>query len=207
MVQKVCNTCNISKELDKYHINKAGKDGRHNICKSCRSSKRKNLNYNQSKTGEKFCTSCKQKKSFKDFAKDKGSTDGCQTYCKKCKNKFIKEYCNTLDGYIKKIFRDMKNIADRKDVEVNIDIKHIENLWQEQDGKCALSGEKMTHISYKTNTILTNNYNASIDLIDSTRGYTHDNIQLVSSIVNTVKCDMEMKQFIEMCRKVANFNF
>lgn len=40
----------------------------------------------------------------------------------------------------------------------------------------------------------------SIDRIDSTKGYTKDNTQLVCDIVNRMKLDLPMNEFVILCK-------
>lgn len=66
-------------------------------------------------------------------------------------------------------------------------------------GKCSLSGLQMdirTHSPMRV----------SIDRIDSDKGYTKDNIQIVASCVNISKNDLTMEQFITLCKAVAKRN-
>jgi len=75
------------------------------------------------------------------------------------------------------------------------------DLYYKQDGKCALSGETLTRIGLEDKGI--NNYNISIDRIDSTKGYTVDNIQLVGAIINIMKNDIEEKDFLLFVSSIA----
>jgi len=68
-----------------------------------------------------------------------------------------------------------------------------------QNGKCAISGETLT-CETKQGVV---NTNASLDRIDSSLGYTLDNVQLVCRIINVMKTDLSMDAFREWCKKVA----
>lgn len=46
----------------------------------------------------------------------------------------------------------------------------------------------------------------SIDRIDSKRGYTRSNIQIVSSTINRAKMDLSDEEFIQLCVDVARHN-
>ena len=46
------------------------------------------------------------------------------------------------------------------------------------------------------------NTNLSVDRIDSTKGYSKDNVQLVCMAANQMKNDLPMTEFIEMCEAV-----
>lgn len=45
---------------------------------------------------------------------------------------------------------------------------------------------------------------ASIDRIDSSKGYTKDNIQWVHKNVNIMKMDQTMDQFLYICKKIVD---
>ena len=62
------------------------------------------------------------------------------------------------------------------------------------DGKCALSGVGIS-IDYGGN--------ASLDRIDSSLGYTAENIQWVDGKVNLAKRAMSDEEFIEMCKRIV----
>lgn len=46
---------------------------------------------------------------------------------------------------------------------------------------------------------------ASLDRIDSLKGYTLDNVQWIHKDLNYMKCDYEENEYIEWCKKVAAF--
>jgi hypothetical protein len=73
-------------------------------------------------------------------------------------------------------------------------------LLAQQDGRCALSGICLvTSGDFKEIT-------ASIDRIDSSKGYTIDNVQLVHKDINMMKQAFEQSYFISLCQKVAGNN-
>ena len=87
----------------------------------------------------------------------------------------------------------------RTKVPVTVTIEEAWDLFLEQDRKCALSGIELT--------IGNNRYNdASIDRIDSSKGYELDNIQWVHKHINFMKRTYSQDYFIEMCKKVADNN-
>lgn len=70
-------------------------------------------------------------------------------------------------------------------------------LFLKQERKCALSGLLLTISNdHKINT-------ASIDRIDSAKGYIEDNIQWVHKHINIMKNRFEQEYFIEMCKLVS----
>lgn len=79
----------------------------------------------------------------------------------------------------------------------DITIEQVHALWIVQDKKCALSGVSIGfYDDRKTHT-------CSIDRIDSLKGYTIDNIQLVHKDVNIMKNKFDNQYFISMCTKIA----
>ena len=72
-------------------------------------------------------------------------------------------------------------------------------LWEKQDGKCALTGMQMTYKFYEGRV----NTNLSVDRIDSTKGYSKDNVWLVCMAANQMKNDLSMEEFVEMCEAVV----
>lgn len=49
------------------------------------------------------------------------------------------------------------------------------------------------------------NTNVSIDRIDSNKGYTKDNVQLVCSAINFMKSNLSLNDFIMYCESVINY--
>lgn len=69
---------------------------------------------------------------------------------------------------------------DRLDEGVDISIDYLRNLWERQGGKCALTSIALIDDTH-------NLMAASVDRIDSTRGYSHNNIHLVCAAINYAK--------------------
>jgi len=77
----------------------------------------------------------------------------------------------------------------------------LQSLWDKQQGKCALSGIALTHFDFNTKKTPAN---ASLDRIDSSRGYLQDNVQFVAYSLNLGKQDFtdeDFKQFVESLRQ------
>lgn len=130
------------------------------------------------------------------------------TRCKKCANK---EYINDegdvdLLKALKSVLLRAKNgINKRKKVSklpFTITVDYLYNLYNETNGRCALSGEeiefdKNKQIRYQ---------NLSIDRIDSNKGYEIGNIQLVDKRINMMKGTLSNDEFIDLCKKIVEFN-
>lgn len=75
-------------------------------------------------------------------------------------------------------------------------------VLEEQGGRCALTGVRMTNILVEGKKVWTN---ASVDRIVSGGPYIKSNIQLVCAAVNTFRSQMSIEEFKEWCRLVAKF--
>ena len=81
---------------------------------------------------------------------------------------------------------------------VKITIEDAWNQFLKQDGKCALTGEKLC-LDYKK-------CSASLDRVDSNKDYLIDNIQWVHININMMKHRYSQDEFILWCNKVAEHN-
>lgn len=97
-------------------------------------------------------------------------------------------------------FTSIKQGAKIRNIEFSVSIEMLENILIEQDFKCKLSGRDLV-FGY----INIQNYTASLDRIDSTKGYIANNVQWVDKQVNMSKQQYNQEDFIKMCIDVANF--
>ena len=102
----------------------------------------------------------------------------------------------------KTIFTSIKLGAKRRDKVFDITIEYLDLLWKEQRGKCALS-----NIPIKISEKVTDNQTtASLDRIDSSKGYIKGNVQWVHKDLNRMKWGLTVEKFIEYCRMVSYAN-
>jgi hypothetical protein len=66
---------------------------------------------------------------------------------------------------------------------IDIDLPFLEQLWEEQQGRCAVS-DVMFSDECHPNAFVKTPFAASIDRIDSAGGYLRDNVRLVAMIAN-----------------------
>lgn len=97
-------------------------------------------------------------------------------------------------------FRSIKRGADDRNLEFCITPKVVYSKFVEQGGRCALSGCPIF-----LNPKLGDNHKqtASLDRIDSTKGYLLDNIQWVHKDINMLKRNFGEECFRSMCLAVA----
>lgn len=103
-------------------------------------------------------------------------------------------------GEISKTFmyRIQRN-AKMRDIPCEVSIEYLWALYEEQDGKCALTGVDIT-FAKRTRDI----GDASLDRKDSDKGYLEGNVQWVHKDVNLMKMDFPEDRFIELCKLVAD---
>lgn len=102
------------------------------------------------------------------------------------------------------MFTSYKNGAMKRNLSFDVTIQEIWNLYLEQHGLCAISGLPINFTpNYKDKTINT----ASLDRIDSSLGYTKNNVHWVHKRINEMKMDLKLDRLLELCYMVTNYNF
>lgn len=88
-----------------------------------------------------------------------------------------------------------------------VDLPFLQKLWQEQNGKCAVSGVDLilpkTTTEWETTDIKPKT--ASLDRIDSNLPYTKSNVRFVSYMANICKNKFKDDDLISFCRSVVDF--
>lgn len=102
-----------------------------------------------------------------------------------------------LTGYH---FSRVRNKAKKRKIEFDLTMEEAWNKFEQQDGKCIFTGKLLTI------TTRHKNGNASLDRIDSNKGYIKNNIQWVDKRVNLMKHNLTDKKFIEICKLIAEYN-
>jgi hypothetical protein len=148
------------------------------------------------------CVRCKVYKSLSEFYKSNNKV-GRRPECKECtkERKIITFNSRGVNGYIKKIYSDTNNRCKNTKGRIKNELKvnDIIDMYEKQEGRCALTGKKMTYERGKGRMYT----NLSIDRIKSEKHYTKDNIQLVCNVVNTMKWDMTQEDFEYYCKLVT----
>lgn len=96
----------------------------------------------------------------------------------------------------------MKKGANERKLEYNVTKEFLWNLFLIQNHKCALSGVDIILRRLRKDSVQT----ASLDRIDSSKGYVEGNVQWVHKDINKIKMEFEQKEFIKLCQLVANHN-
>lgn len=122
--------------------------------------------------------------------------------CSACRPKNKKHYAWRGAGDLSScVFRTHVHAARAKGLSFELTILEAWQQFQKQDGKCAYTGWELYF--NKTNDTQTDR-TASLDRIDSSKGYSSENIQWVHRDINKLKRNFSSERFIAMCKAVAN---
>lgn len=101
-------------------------------------------------------------------------------------------------------FSVIRNGAKKRNLEFDITIEYIWNLFLKQNKKCALTGMKLFFVrNTKMSPLLKT---ASLDRIDNNQGYIKGNLQWIHKTINIMKLNMIQKDFVKWCNLVSNNN-
>jgi hypothetical protein len=92
-------------------------------------------------------------------------------------------------------------LAVKRDIIFNLDIEEAWSVFEQQGGLCALSGVPIAFAN-DTSSISTNT-TASLDRIDSSKGYQPGNIQWLHKEVNRMKKNFDQDTFLRWCGTAA----
>jgi hypothetical protein len=142
----------------------------------------------------KWCSTCsgcgvEQAYTRKDHAKQSQLRDW---QCKPCVSKAKGFAANMPVGNERRYYNKCKKSAMSRGIFWELT---LEDMIAKYDGKCSLTGWDIS-MNYDQNT-------ASLDRIDSSKGYIKGNIQWVHTMVNMCKNKYNENTFIEMCCAVA----
>lgn len=192
-----------------------------NICKECKRNKKYDREYSENKT-KLLCHRCLEYKPIDQFHID-SRTDkeltresqyriiyrgGRKSYCKDCYKTVERERYNRrsekdrLYKCLQQRWLGARDRAKKHNTEFTITKDDLINKYNEQNGKCALTGIDLTFDMYQGRI----NTNISIDKINPKLGYTKNNIQLVCMAVNQMKNDLSMNELLSLCKKVIEHN-
>jgi hypothetical protein len=152
---------------------------------------------------KKYCSeSCKGKAIVTNRMLGVGECSVCETTFNKtsANQRYCSKECSTscqvdrsykmLNNNPEKYFKHALYKKGRECLTVDFMMK----LLEAQDGRCAISGQRLTFVKIAGNGRV--HTNASIDQIIAGGGYTEDNVQLVCDTVNRMKSDMTMDELL-----------
>lgn len=111
----------------------------------------------------------------------------------------FKKYHDLPVALFNKIYRN----ARKKKVDFDITIEYVWDLFLKQNKKCKYTNVILT-FPKSTKENQKNLYTASLDRIDSSKGYIEGNVQWVHKRINIMKLDMEELEFLNWCKLVSD---
>jgi len=86
--------------------------------------------------------------------------------------------------------------------EFNLTLEYLKETWDSQNGKCVYTGITLKEWNYRGNNSF---YTASLDRIDSRKGYIKGNVQFVSKNINYMKNKMSHQETIDLCKIISEY--
>jgi len=155
--------------------------------------------------GTKACSKCGRVKPLSLFTRRSRAKDGRRSACKACESSYNRNYnarafarnANPVASRIAKMLSAAKHRAKTKGWEFDLDSKFLYSLVTDN---CPITGAPFR---WKTNYGAGEQGNAhpcapSLDRIDSSRGYTKDNVWIISWKANCLKNDANETELIEL---------
>lgn len=102
--------------------------------------------------------------------------------------------------YIRRVIKRNKE----KNISTGVNLEDLLNLWNKQKGICIYTGVNLIHKETSKEKIPFFKI-ASLDRIDSSVGYTNENVQFVSAMANLAKNKLSHNEMVEFCKIISEF--
>lgn len=99
------------------------------------------------------------------------------------------------------VWNDISGGARRRGLSLDITIEYAWGMFLEQNRKCYLSGVPLSFAKRQKEAKF--NQTASLDRIDSSKGYEIGNVMWIHKDLQAIKMDLELSELIEWCRKIS----
>lgn len=147
----------------------------------------------------KTCTGCDKELASNSFPDERGFV------CRACKQlRHQKIASSSYEQYLKSLYKANKHArSKRQNMVYEIKVQDLIDIWQKQQGRCAISGVFLTHHKDGSGS---KDFNASIDRISNHQGYVRLNVQLVALRVNYIKHTLEEDMFYWWVKTIHDFS-
>lgn len=95
-----------------------------------------------------------------------------------------------------------RELAKRRKIRFDLTAAQLDELYHRQQGRCVFTGEQLT-LPKSSGGVSRADYNISVDRKDSKKGYTIENVQLVTKAINMAKQALSDAEFVLLCKQVA----
>lgn len=148
------------------------------------------------------CSYCGIQKQIPMYNVLSGKSKMCFSCANKDKNGEKNNNWKGVGSIPSSIITAIKNGAASRNIVMEIDGEYLNNLWEEQNHKCALTGLDLVMKAKSRKDDPWSN-RASLDRKNSSYGYIAGNVRWVHPVINMMKNHFADDVFISMCRKVA----
>ena len=147
---------------------------------------------------QKPCTCCGETKPLGAYRFNE-RTGRYALRCVDCGDGEVKRTRRYAHKTIKNLLRKKLSTANlkRRGYEVTVTLEDLLELYEQQGGKCAISGVELTS-AYETA-----ESNVSIDRIDCNKGYELGNVRLICSVINMMRCRLQDEELLYWCKAVV----
>jgi len=129
----------------------------------------------------------------------KGCVDNCG--CRGINKGTTNGQWSGYEGINGRTFSYYKKAAKKRGKNFDVTIEYLWDVYNKQDRKCPYTNINLV-ISPKNSEFRTPE-NASLDRIDSSKGYIVGNVQWVYKFVNVMKHELSHNEFIEICNLIS----
>jgi len=163
---------------------------------------------NSMKADRLQCTRCREYKDASAFPADKHKRNGLGSACQKCVTDFINDYYKTEKGKAKRsarnatrlgrerrMFNSAKQRAKSKKLEFTITLTDVK---LPEDDLCPVLGIPILLQDYQSDN------SPSLDRIDNSRGYTPENVMVISNRANRLKRNGTAEEHYRIFRYMTN---
>ena len=148
--------------------------------------------------GTRECSSCRKDLPLTAFVKPNKQCSVCKQHHNEAR------ISNTYHSYLNNLFNQSKTTNGRtRNLEWQITLDDLVELWEKQEGRCAISGVFLTHHKDGSGA---KEHNVSIDRIAGTRGYIPQNVQLVCYRANMLKGALPEDMFYWWVKTINDFS-
>lgn len=160
----------------------------------------------------RICMTCNIEQPIINFVKDNSKPCGYRNRCRTCQrpldkikynrnkdayNSRMRKFRSSMKGAISTSHDAAKTRAKNQNVPFDISLEYVRKLFDDQNGKCALSGDEM---------VVKGGWDSqSLDKIDPSLGYVEGNVQWLTKRTNLIKNNLNNDQFLSHIKKILKY--
>jgi hypothetical protein len=157
--------------------------------------------------GSMICSHCRIEKPLTHFRPYKNKCNRQYTSysnscfeCNKTRHKKCERKTSTrIDQKLGQLLSGARARSIRDNKVFNLTKQFLIDLFNKQEGKCFYTGLDLLAYNNSSNDLC-----VSIDRINSTKDYTTDNVVFCCWIINRIKTDLSIKDFVNYCSLIVN---